>query len=414
MARSPLTIDAALALLDGYEEEEGEARVAVREVASIDADDGLSLVPTTPATSDRFKRARERKKRELALLRSQTQALEETLHRIKQQRLTVVANDQLVWRLAATRQLHERQEAEQLNAQLRVMVDATLKQTLRLRAMLAYPEGFNTLVHHKRLHRHPEKTAAIASLVEFHGLLITLDLLELEVDDTLARSHGKPTTPMDRSEQGCRLLFEAFDETIVPYHVTAASQTAWRRLAFDQYPEEARADLPSTVYRTFGMDTVNCSFQLSYTGSIVYRRRILSDSRVVISWASEWEPVGLHDWCDIAHESVRRQGFVCLSPCPIDPSRFSSVQTFHRVERDACGELECDRGVLGDDTVAKAKRAVSECIADEIKRTIQGIESDLIAQCSWGSSTVGTAMGIVTRPAGTNGTENIAQRQPLS
>lgn len=274
-------------------------------------------------------------------------------------------------------------EAELLNFSLKRMVATTLKQARRLQSLLLPPDGLQPLVTHKRLQStNIAAQMVVQEAVEMHNLLLAVDLLEMLVDAIIAqfKSSTNLEVKCHPREGGCQILVEAMDTRVVPYDAVTASEHVWQVLALENEPCY-NANETMTVTRGFRMDIASGDFRGSYVGTGLYRRRVKSDGSVVIMWSSDWFPAGEsgHRGLDaITHECWRREGFVCIKPSVDGDVRVSTVHTFHRVERDGCGDAHCARGAFGDKTVEKAEQGIKDCVSSECTRLVQNMENDII------------------------------------
>ncbi|TMW59116.1 hypothetical protein Poli38472_007261 [Pythium oligandrum] len=421
-----LTLDAALAFLEGYEDDlalDGGLTDALtlaplsplQPVSSSgggSADDERSEATDSSSPKDtsktaaaqdtsRFKRARQRKKEELEQVREEAAELEQTLSALKERHRNEVSTaittrhgtkltmktprKSFVWEAMAMRQKQERLEAEFLNRQLKMMVDAALRQTKRLEARLRNPSGINAVVRHKRFRKYFGPGNPLQDAVALHNLLVEVDRMQSELSSVWERFGVTPSESgfsdiKTHRVPGCGFIIESLDCRALPYEVFTASESMWRFVAFEDGPGDSQPmENGETVARLYVTDVVNGSFRASYTGRSVFRR-LVSDDLVLIVWASTWVPTDPKPGHDVGHDVINRQGIIAVQRSPLDPEDVSIVHSFYRMRRDTCGEESCETGSMGDTAVEGLIGNATDCIQHEITRMVQGMENLLLSE----------------------------------
>ncbi|TMW66594.1 hypothetical protein Poli38472_014570 [Pythium oligandrum] len=256
-----LTTEAALALLDGYE---GDLKLSdsvmgagstlsssgTAETTTEDSDNTKAQAIEKPATSlsapessnnaeqmNRFKRLREHKKAELTRARLEVYEHERTLETLLERHrhhlssaLTTRYRDTLAklrvirpilgLEAIALRQKDERHQAEQLNRQLKRVLDAALEHSRRLEARkrlknVTYDKRFRVFTSSNSL----EDAIALQMQTEKHTMWSKL---------IHKREHTGFSETNARRLAGCGLLLEAIDSRTLAYDLTTTSESLWR------------------------------------------------------------------------------------------------------------------------------------------------------------------------------------------
>ncbi|TMW59117.1 hypothetical protein Poli38472_007262 [Pythium oligandrum] len=392
-----LTLETALAFLDGYEDDlallaepEDVLMSSPSTLTSTTSSDDAeapdeastsALTKSSYGDATRFKRARQRKKQEMDELRREVKALEKRLKGMKIQKspmalvLKSTLDKNAVWEATALRNKQERLEAEFVNRQLKRMLDAALRQTRRLEMRLRQPVNLNSVVSQKNF-RVFKSSNPLADAVALQNLLVTADQIQAEMDDLYGRFSISPLETSYAAVKskrfiGCGALLEAIDCRTVSYDLKLASDSMWRYLIYEDRPIESQlmAD-GETVARMYFSDLTRGDYTASYTARDVYRR-VVSEDQVLIIWASSWRHDLVASEADLTHGILRREGFLRFRRMPDGES---SIHTLFRLQLDSCGDPKCTM-TEGIESMETQMLDSAVCVQLEISRWIEAMET---------------------------------------
>ncbi|TMW59109.1 hypothetical protein Poli38472_007254 [Pythium oligandrum] len=397
-----LTLDAALALLQDYEDDLlleqtlSDADVSSESLSSSSDSEKRSSSSESATDEDecRFKRSRRRRKEELMDSRSQVAGLEERLRvlqmrRLKrtQQLMDAKTEDSSVWRAVAKRMKRERREAEVINAQLKTMVDTTLRYSLWVQSLMLQPAAVNPLLLPKQRQQYAGDNSVV-DVVVLQQLLMRLTHLQLTTSTT-GVLFDAPSTSSDIKAyrtHGCGLVLEATNYHVLPCDLATATSHVWQHVAFEDSPTAGHTIiLEDVVARMHMLHVRSGDLSTTYANRQVSRKVELADQVFIFAAAlSEGTPWTRGEQSTTVrpdvHETFIQEELISIKRVRVGGSDVSVVRSSLRLHREACADTICTAGGIKSPTIFDLVEQLPGCIENEVRIRTQAVETRLRAQ----------------------------------
>ncbi|TMW60465.1 hypothetical protein Poli38472_000507 [Pythium oligandrum] len=311
---------------------------------------------TKPKRSTRYNsnQARAKRQQELQFLRIHAQTLEQQLKALREQGITSVPAETLIWREIATHQRDQRQLAEKENAELKAVMQSLLlskgsfEKMLHKRAICAGMLRCG-LGLPRQCHALSYRSARDFGPDNLRGILDDIQLLSNDIDAICARidtgflesSYGDVHI---REDSNGSVVMEIYRNNVLPLPAQMAGELVWKnfskimtQVSFRRFYERKRQNTTTSegvVVESLGMESQLNSTVLESHGLQVLRR-CEEEERNAVLWSSVHEPIRLGDQ-SLSGKCYRDRGFTLIrKPKTLDPTQYSILTTCYIVTLEA-------------------------------------------------------------------------------